>query len=271
MKLKKLIDWSIPAKLKNRIFTIFIQQRTIPINITQVNDSKIPSAYVHHIALDNDLALLGEKYKPTKRLHNYLPHYWKHFRDIRYKVTRVLEIGVQSDKSIRMWEEFFPNAEIYGIDIQEHCKEYEGGRRKIFIGDQSDEAFLNKVVSNAGGAFDIIIDDGSHRVYHQLKTFTVLFPKLKSHGIYVIEDTGACVGDTSLKTINAIKKLVNKIMYFPKGLAFDKWSSLKDFTNSSDWISQNIVGIAFYRWICFIERGKNPSDNPYLMSGEAAE
>jgi len=269
MSIFKFISSFIPKRYKNRLYTFLIQYRTVNIQINKDTDALVSSSYSHHILADNDLEILGNKYQPTKRLHNYLPHYWKHFRDIRYQVSRVLEIGVQSDKSIKMWEEFFPNAEIYGIDIEPSCMDFQGGRKKIFIGDQSNEYFLKGVINAAGGSFDIIIDDGSHRVIHQLKTFNILFPKLKSHGIYVIEDTGACVGDTQLKTISRIKNLIDKIMFYPKGLSFDKWSSLKSFDSEADWESKNIVGIAFYRWICFIERGKNPDDNKYITTGIA--
>jgi hypothetical protein len=124
----------------------------------------------------NILEELGEKYKPTKRLHDYLVYYWLHFRDIRLNVRRVLEIGIQTDRSMRMWEEFFPNAMIFGLDIDPQCKQFEGSRRRVFIGDQSDETLLRSVVDEAGGSLDIIIDDGSHHVEHQLKTFNVLFP-----------------------------------------------------------------------------------------------
>ena len=90
----------------------------------------------------NLLEELGEKYKPTKRDHNYLKYYWTHFRDIRLDVRNVCEIGVETDRSIRMWAEFFPSATIYGIDINPECKKYETDRCKIFIGDQSDWTFL---------------------------------------------------------------------------------------------------------------------------------
>jgi len=35
---------------------------------------------------------------------------------------------------------------------------------------------------------DIIIDDASHASHHQQKGFLELFPKLKSGGLYIIED-----------------------------------------------------------------------------------
>jgi hypothetical protein len=118
-----------------------------------------------------------------------LVYYWLHFRDIRLQVKRVLEVGVLTGESILMWEEFFPNAIIYGIDIDRKCTEYEGGRRRILIGDQGDISFLKQTAREAG-AFDIVMDDGSHRVEHQLTTFNTIFPYLTENGVYVIEDTG---------------------------------------------------------------------------------
>ncbi len=40
------------------------------------------------------------------------------------------------------------------------------------------------------GPFDIILDDGSHKTYHQLVSFTSLFlDALKDGGCYMVEDT----------------------------------------------------------------------------------
>lgn len=173
------------------------------------------SPYAFPISGENPLEALGEKWKPTKRLHNYLPHYWAHFRDIRHAVRHVIEIGVQSECSVRMWEEFFPNATIYGLDIDPACQSHEGGRVRIRIGDQSDPAFLRSVLAEMDGAPDIVIDDGSHKPNHQIATFNVLFPNLSEHGLYVIEDTGGVVNDPQLQTVNEMKSLVDHVMYWP--------------------------------------------------------
>jgi hypothetical protein len=212
----------------------------------------------------NPLEELGAKYIPSKRNHNYLAYYWMHFRDIRLDVRSILEIGVETDRSIRMWEEFFPNATIYGVDIDPNCRQFEGDRRRILIGDQGNSEFLRQVIQEPRWAFDIIIDDGSHRVDHQLKTFEVLFPAMSDHGIYVIEDTGGCVADHELTTINALKPIVDSIMYWPRGFAPSKWPHLTEFPAAAKWSDRNVVGIAFYRWIVFVMRGKNPQDNPFL-------
>ena len=223
-----------------------------------------PSPFPFMVSSSNPLEELGARYVPTKRIHNYLPYYWLHFQDIRFDVKNVLEIGVQSDHSIRMWEEFFPNATIYGLDIDPNCKQFEGGRRRILIGDQGDREFLDRVIRDADGAFDIVIDDGSHYVDDQLTTFEVVFPAMSDHGIYVIEDTGGCVGDFELATVRAMKSLVDSIMYWPRGFEASKWPHLTDFPAEAKWSDSNVVGIAFYRWIVFAMRGKNPQDNPYL-------
>ena len=216
------------------------------------------------VSSGNALEELGARYRPTKRRHNYLPYYWMHFRDIRFTVKSVLEIGVQTDRSIRMWEEFFPHATIHGIDIDPECRRFEGGRRRLFIGDQSDRAFLRRVVDQSDGAFDIVIDDGSHRVEHQLRTFDFLFPTMSDHGIYVVEDTGGCVGDPELATVSSLMALVDSIMYWPKRFQPSDWMHLSEFPPEARWADKNVIGIAFYRWIVFIMRGRNPRDNPFL-------
>ena len=133
------------------------------------------------VSRNNILEELGKKYKPTKQLHNYLVYYWLHFRDIRLEVRRVLEIGLETDRSIRMWEEFFPNATVYGVDINPQCQQFEGDRRRVFIGDQSDLAFLDKVVNEAGGSLDIVIDDGSHRVERELENLSLSVREGRRH------------------------------------------------------------------------------------------
>lgn len=236
----------------------------IEFDFPDANRDTEPSPYPFQIDHDNLLAELGAKYQPTKRHHNYLIYYWKHFRDIRLQVERVLEIGVQTDRCLKMWEEFFPNATILGADIDPDCKAFEGGRRKVMIGDQGNRQFCRDLVSEAGGAFDIIIDDGSHMVEHQIKSFNWLFPSLTEHGIYVIEDTGGAVGDFDLKTVSSLRKLVDNIMYWPEGFRPEDWAYLSEFDDAASWADHNIIGASFYRWIAFVMRGNNPGDNKFL-------
>jgi hypothetical protein len=221
-----------------------------------------PSPYTFPVDLDNPLEELGRKYTPSKRAHNYLPFYWMHFRDVRQQVRNVCEFGLQRDRSMRMWEEFFPNATIWGVDIDPAARSFEGERRRVRIGDQSDPGFLKSLVDEVPDGLDIVIDDASHNMRHQLITFNALFPALTDHGIYVIEDTGGLSG--SAKTVERMKELVDSIMYWPSSADSTDWPSLSSLPPEASWADRHSIGIAFYRWIVFVYRGHNPGDNPYL-------
>jgi cephalosporin hydroxylase len=107
----------------------------------------------------------------------------------------LLEIGIQRGASLRMWEEFLPNATIFAIDINPACTQFATDRTKVSIGDQSSPAFLKTVVDEARQPFDMIIDDGSHRMDHHQASLTYLWPHLREGGWYAIEDLHTCFSE----------------------------------------------------------------------------
>lgn len=194
-------------------------------------------------------------------LHWYTQHYQKHFQELKNKKINLLEIGVGGDadtkkggNSVRMWKAFFPNANIYALDL--HDKSIHNERRiKIFQGDQSDVKFLKEVAKEIG-EIDIIIDDGSHINEHVLITFKTLFPLLKKGGIYVIEDTQTSYwadygGDVS--NFNA----PNTMLTFFKSLT-DSLNA-KDFRipgYQPSYYDLNIFSMHFYRNLVIIYKSK---------------
>jgi 23S rRNA U2552 (ribose-2'-O)-methylase RlmE/FtsJ len=116
--------------------------------------------------------------------HRYVDLYERHFGPLRHHVMSVLEIGVYRGASLQMWRDYFPRAEIFGIDINEMA--IKGDRIHTLRGDQSDAALLAQV--RELGPFDVIIDDGSHLGSHVLATFEGLYSSLQADGVYVIED-----------------------------------------------------------------------------------
>ncbi len=116
--------------------------------------------------------------------HRYVDHYERHLGPLRHHVMSVLEIGVYRGASLQMWRDYFPNAEIYGLDINKVS--VSGPRIHTVRGDQSDEALLAQV--RELGPFDVIIDDGSHFGSDVHATFGGLFDSLQADGMYVIED-----------------------------------------------------------------------------------
>lgn len=158
-----------------------------------------------------------------------------------------------------MWADYFPNALIYGFDIDSACMEHETDRIKIIIGDQQSVEDLNKIP----GEIDIIIDDGMHSVPSQIFSFKHLFQKkMNERGIYVVEDV---IGSTKVyQYFNALSCLVN---YWPKGETGAIWSSLNSFddylskenySEEDTWYIKNTLGVSIYRHIIFIDKGKNP-------------
>jgi len=128
------------------------------------------------------------------------------FDGIREDVTKVLEIGVETGRSHRLWLEYFPNATIYGFDIfkfgvEEFHRLQEGNpyldRSVMFKGDQSNIDHLNNFLSLHGDEFDIIIDDGGHSMRQQQISLKILFNAVRSGGFYVIEDLHTCSGQWS--------------------------------------------------------------------------
>lgn len=131
------------------------------------------------IAVGTDKSSLG---------HNYTRIYSDYFDTIKDHTIKFLEIGIFYGSSVRMWESYFPNAELHFIDNNLAQIKYKSTRSHYHFLDQSNPHALNQFVEATGGEFDIIVDDGGHLMNQQITSFLILFPALKSGGVYVIED-----------------------------------------------------------------------------------
>ncbi len=129
------------------------------------------------------------KYKTDKITNHYLQCYDEVFSDIWNDTLSILELGIFKGNSLTLWNDYFPNSRIYGIDIFLPEDYIPTNRIKIYQGRQDDPAILNKII-NDSGQLDIIIDDCSHIRKFTEKSFWHLFKYLKSGGIYAIEDWG---------------------------------------------------------------------------------
>ena len=117
--------------------------------------------------------------------HNYLNKYEFFLRHWQQDSFNLLELGVYMGSSERMWKEYFPKAQIYGVDIDRECLVYEEDRIHILEADLSKQAELEKLKDIQPR---IIVDDASHFWSHQILALFTLFDTLPSGGIYIIED-----------------------------------------------------------------------------------
>jgi predicted O-methyltransferase YrrM len=126
----------------------------------------------------------------------YLPLYIEYFKRQelkRNKVQHILEYGTNKGSSLRMWAEYFPNAQVYGIDvtrIYEIPNMLNHNHINTFICDCGDRDTLKqlKISQLRNIQFDMIIDDASHEASNTQVAFGVTFPWLKQQGLYIIED-----------------------------------------------------------------------------------
>jgi hypothetical protein len=160
-----------------------------------------------------ELTRLADRYGSDKgtRLsaHGYTRVYEKFFGQLRNEPVTLLEIGllrvdadarrpnngtevnagsrVRRAPSLEMWRSYFPNASLFGFDIDDFSA-VRIDRATIVQGDMGSTADLERLASTIAKPIDILIEDGSHASHHQQIALASLFPHLRSQGIYVIED-----------------------------------------------------------------------------------
>lgn len=186
----------------------------------------------------------------------YFDVYEKHFSKFVGKSPKILEIGILGGGSIELWLKYFgEGTQVVGVDINPDCLSYKyDGNAEVVIGDQSSIPFWNNLLSNHP-EFDIIIDDGSHIMYHQIITLQQTFPHLKDNGVYLCEDThtsywdrwggGYGKNDTFLAYSRAITDIVNH-----KHIENDKIP-----TEVVD-IYKDLYSVSFYNSIVVFEKRK---------------
>jgi hypothetical protein len=160
--------------------------------------------------IDNKLYLLetdmcrvfAEAGSDKSTLHNYTTLYSYIFKNLKNDHINLFELGIGSTNiniksnmgssgvpgaSLRSFATYFPNANIYGADIDSETL-FQTSQIKTYYCDQTNPRITKTMWDNIGVDFDIIIDDGLHEPMANIKFFTNSFHKLKINGIYIIED-----------------------------------------------------------------------------------
>lgn len=140
----------------------------------------------------------------TKSRHNYTLLYFQLFEPIRDNNLRVFELGIGTNNislpsnmgvngvpgaSLYGWKTFFPNAQIYGADIDKDIL-FTDERIDTFYCDQTSLKDITNLWNNDNlkEPFDIMIDDGLHNFYANTFFFEQSIHKLRVGGYYIIED-----------------------------------------------------------------------------------
>ena len=169
--------------------------------------------YINDYLIKNNLLTeLCEKYNSDKggnknpffeAGNNYSDYYFKIFSQNRFNFKKVFECGIGTNNpilesnmtstgrpgaSLRVWRDFFPNANIYGADVDKKIL-FSDDRIYTFYVDQFNPQSIQEMWKNVDqDNFDLIIDDGAHYFEANKNLFENSFFKLRKNGIYVIED-----------------------------------------------------------------------------------
>lgn len=120
-------------------------------------------------------------------LHAYGAVYEEFLESRRDDPRPILEIGVCGGGSVRAWSVLFPNTTVHAIDINPATMITGEPRIVTHLCSQADSKSLYALASEHG-PFQLIIDDGSHRLVDMLSALFTLRDFLTPDGLYFIED-----------------------------------------------------------------------------------
>jgi hypothetical protein len=198
--------------------------------------------------------------------HNYTKVYSRYFDSIKDNELKFLEIGIFHGDSVKMWEGYFPHADLHFIDINPSLIQYHSPRSHYHYLDQGNPHELKQFIELTGGEFDIIIDDGGHLMNEQITSFLLLFPALRSGGIYIIEDLHTSYwmkygGGGTLQhpksspgsTIEFLKQAIDDVNFIgarTKCASFDRASL--EVKAKLNMFQKDILSLHFYDSLCVI-------------------
>lgn len=190
---------------------------SIPVNVSDMLESNFRFHYSNYYnrSKSSILNYLCDKYGSDKGeisseghpypwpSHSYADFVERIFSHCRLSVKNVFECGMGTNNpvlasnmtsngrpgaSLRVWKEYFPNANIFGADIDKNIL-FSEDRIKTFFCDQTNINSIFDMWKNMEGIeFDFMIDDGLHTFEAGVCLFDGSFHKLKDGGIYIIED-----------------------------------------------------------------------------------
>ena len=125
--------------------------------------------------------------------HSYLPLYQQLLMGKKETAKNVLEVGICTGGSIKLWSDYFTNANVYGLDIMNINKVWESIKdtEKIILHTSIDAYnhdffvtnFLNKNIK-----CDFMLDDGPHTLESMIKFIQLYSQIMTDDGILIIED-----------------------------------------------------------------------------------
>lgn len=151
------------------------------------------------------------------------------FEPIQHTCKNYLEIGSFYGGSALLARDYFTEASIWTIDIKPSNHRIKWADR---IHNIQGDAYIAWTAKKIPPTMDIIIEDGSHRIQHQVTSIDIYLPKLAVNGVFIIEDVD--FPDESFHLFDAV---VNK---------HNVWSPYADEEHGNRYTVRKYVGKEYY-------------------------
>jgi predicted O-methyltransferase YrrM len=154
--------------------------------------------------ITTELCKLGRKYDTDKsserdnvgglrHAHAYTPFYDSLFEGRKNDNLHIAELGIAHGASMFMWNDYFPNSQIYGFD---HCpvalenfkNQNKSERIHTSYMNVKDVSSLHVGLQKGNVLYDVIIDDTTHDFEDQIRIVENAHTYLKPGGILIVED-----------------------------------------------------------------------------------
>jgi hypothetical protein len=136
------------------------------------------------------LEIIDSSRTDKNTLHSYLKLYETLLSKKKETAKNVLEVGIFLGGSIKMWHDYFTNANVYGIDIikiEDIWSEIKNKDRIILeCFDAYNENFVKTHIADK--KFDFMLDDGPHTLESMLSFIRLYSQLMEDDGILIIED-----------------------------------------------------------------------------------
>ena len=127
--------------------------------------------------------------------HPYTAPYTLLFEPLRKKQIKFAEIGVFRGASILAWRRYFERARIYGFDLDQPNLDFIASQNwpGVYLHpmDASNPQSIKENLEHFtqdGELYDVILDDASHNVDHQVEVIRTAIHYLKQGGLLIVED-----------------------------------------------------------------------------------
>ena len=226
--------------------------------------------------LEIGIALNSDKV-PSPGFSWWIPHkyhgiYSLYLTPLRTTPMRLLEIGLGcgmpngAGKSIPLWRSFLPCTELKMLEFDGKCAEgFRDQLEGLYIGDQGSVSKLQEALQ--GGPYDIVMDDGSHNVNHQIVSLRELFPRMQPGGLYFVEDiaTSFEVPWPGTRTAHDFIAAVIAVLHtrdLRSPVFADRTAEIGTSWADVKYISSLVVHVDCGTGICVLVRNDVPAANP---------